>query len=78
MSDDGDIDESTRFFLVNIFHVEGVVIHGGSTFLIFDLLIKKKSTYWYLNEIFSSSKFFLGSRAVPKIGSIFTTNFWER
>jgi len=40
MSDDGDIDESTRFFLVNIFHVEGVVIHGGSTFLIFDL--KKK------------------------------------
>ena len=26
----------------------------------------------------SSSKFFLGSRAVPKIDSIFTTNFWER
>ena len=31
-----------------------------------------------LNEIFSTSKFFLGSRAVPKIGSIFTTNFSKR
>ena len=29
-------------------------------------------------EIFSSTKLFQAFRAVPKIGSIFNTNFWKR
>ena len=32
----------------------------------------------HLNEIFSSTKLFQAFRAVPKIGSIFTTNFSKR
>ena len=44
--------------------------------IISELLVLVRTRH--LNEIFSSTKLFQAFRAVPKIGSIFTTNFSKR